>query len=174
MTDAHFVGPWNHTVEVGQIDKAEVVAGIEAQSQLARCHGGIDEWLDGLLTVGEVIGGIRLRIQLHAVGSAVVCALHHFLGSVHEDARADAGFLEPADYSGEESLVADGVPSVVARQLRVAVGHECHLCWLHLKHQVYVFLDGVALDVEFGGYQRLDVSHVLVSDVALVRSRMYG
>ena len=56
----------------------------------------------------------------------------------------------------------------------MAVGHQGHLRGAVLEDEGDELRDGVALDVELRGQQRLQVAHVLIADMALVGTGMHG
>ena len=61
-----------------------------------------------------------------------------------------------------------GIPTVVAGDLVVTIGHEGDLCRTVLEHQSDELRDGIAFNVELRRQQRLQVAHVLITDMALV------
>ena len=63
---------------------------------------------------------------------------------------------------------------MVAGYLVVGIGHQCHLCGFHLKHQINILADGVSLDVELCGDDGADIPHILISDVSLIGAWMHG
>ena len=54
VADAHLVEPGYATVELMQVDEAEVVARVEPESRLAGSHGRVNERADGLRAAGGV------------------------------------------------------------------------------------------------------------------------
>ena len=54
------------------------------------------------------------------------------------------------------------------------IGHQSDLFGLHLKHQVEKFGAWIALDVEFGANQRTKQKHIVVTNVTLIGTWMYG
>ena len=125
---------------------------------------------------GSSGGSIGLRVwfgvELHAVGTGTRCIVHHFLFGTDEDADTDAGLVEAGGDIGEEVEVRLGVPAMIRGNLVVAIGHESDLRGPVLQDQGDEFRDGVALDVELRGQERTKVAHILITDVALVGTRM--
>ena len=157
-----------------QVLQREVVSRIQSQPDPSCFLGGSDERCDGCGTGGGLVGGVGLSVQFHPVGTTSLGTLHHLRVGIDEDARADTGILECLADILEERFVLDGVPTVVTRDLVMTVRHQCHLLGSHLQYQFDERVDGVALDIELRGNQRFQVSYVLVADVPLVRTRVYG
>ena len=78
-----------------------------------------------------------------------------------------------ADIS-EKNLVLYGVPSVIGCDLVVTVGDQRYLCGDNLQHQLGERIDGISLDVKLGGNPWTKVTDILIADMTLVRTWMYG
>ena len=69
MADADFVEQREAAAEESKVGEIEVVAGVEADAAAERFGGGFYEWSDGRFRVFGIEVGIRLRVELHAVGA---------------------------------------------------------------------------------------------------------
>ena len=67
-----------------------------------------------------------------------------------------------------------GIPAVVAGNLVVTVGHEGDLCGLVFQHEGYELRDRVAFDIELCRETGLQVTNILIADVALVGTGVHG
>ena len=128
---------------------------------------------NGDIAVLGIAGGIRLCIEFHTVSTTSLGTFHHSRVGIYKDAGTDAGLLEGLADIRQESLVFDGVPAMITRQLVVAVRHQRYLRRHHLQHQFGKRINGISLDVKLCSDNRTNVTHVLIADVSLVRSRMH-
>ena len=108
VSDADLVGPWNLLVEVGEVLEAEVVAGVETESEGTGSLRRTDEGCYGRGAVGSIGGSIGLGVELYAVCSGTLGVVHHVLVGAYEDAHADAGLAETGGHVGEEVEVGRG------------------------------------------------------------------
>lgn len=181
VADADLVDPGDLLAEVGEVLQAEVVAGVEAEAALARRLGGDDEGAYGLFATGGVAAGVALGVEFDAVGARPGSQFDHHRVGIDEDADAYAVLFEFFDHVGEVALVLGGVPSGVAGEDAVGVGHEGDLSRVDFLDEVDETVGaafrhplGIALDVVFHPYQRLDCQRVGIADVAFVGTRVDG
>lgn len=69
VTDRYFVEIWQRGVEVCEVVKVEIMAGIDPKSQIVGGTACFDKWSHGALTVLVIKIGVWLGIQLDAVST---------------------------------------------------------------------------------------------------------
>lgn len=161
-------------LEIGQIFQAQVMAGVEFQTELTGKFGCCNKRRDGLLAVFGIVGGIRLGVQLDAVGADGFGRLDFGRIGFHEQRGADVVLLQPRDHFLQQRAMAQGVPAGVGSQHIRRVGHQRALRGPDFFHQPQKIFGRVAFDVEFnldGGGDFVDIE---CADVAFVRAGVHG
>ena len=170
-------------MEIGKIFKGEVVTSIEAETTAASHLGGFHERLYRFLATGGIPAGITLGIELHTVGARPCGHLNHLRIGIDENAHADTAALEFLDHILQVILVLDRIPAGIAGQHPVGIGHQRHLRGTDFLHQINKTPNsklripnppGVPLYVELRSNDGLDVVDVLIADMPLVGTGMYG
>ena len=147
--------------------------GVQSQACFSRLFGCQFERLNGCFAVGSITGGIRFGVEFHAIGTGTGCMFHHSGVGSYEERSANAGFLKGFHDVGQFGLVPTSVPPGIGGDLIRSVGNECYLRGLYLEHQLRELLRRIALDVELCMEHRFEVEHVLITDMAFVRTGMH-
>lgn len=174
MPDRHLVKPRHGLVEVLEVFEREVVSGIYPQAEVVSDACSLDIWGDGGGGVGGVKVGIRLGVQLDAVGAGGGGGADVVGVDINKYRCADARVLEALDDGAQEVVIGSHVPAGRGGEGVGAIGHQSHLLGAVASHQFHKSLIGVALNIELHLDDRAQGEDVGAADVALVGARMDG
>ena len=173
MADRDLIEERHMLLEITQVLKVEIVAGIHSQTGLScrtrrfniRCHSGFG--------IAGICVGIRLGVKFHTVGACL--GRHAYVVAVctYENRTADTSLAQGIDYSCEKLHMRLHLPSGRRGKIAGGIGHQCHLLGFHLKHQVHELGSGIALDVELRFHQGAEGEHIVAADMPLVGARMH-
>lgn len=173
MADGHFVEIRQTLVEELQVLKAQVMAGIDAETAAVGHFGCLHKRSDSRFRIRWIHGGVRFGVEFHTVGAGLGSEADVLLVRSYEDAGTDACFLEAVDYLGEEVEVGSDVPSGIGREGIGSVRHERDLSRFHEQHELDELLGRIAFDVELRAENRTEPVDVVAADVTLVGTGMH-
>lgn len=174
VTYRHLITPGNTLHEVAQIIQIQVVACIEPQTTLTRSLSSRNIGSNGRLAVGVIACGIRLGVELHTVGTTLLCTTHHLGIRIDKYRGANTLCAELVTYFGKKFAVGERIPASIRGDGIHGIRHESHLRGAHLADQLYKRRYRIALDIELGREHRSQIAHIRITDMSLIGTRMNG
>jgi hypothetical protein len=162
-------------MQVSQVVSVEVVAGIQAQAQLAG-YGGC--MLVGGYGLGSFSFGkqtsVPFGVQFYAVGAGKGSAANHFFRRIYKNRYPDACIFEDGNRVAQVLLMFQGIPAVVAGKLTFSIGHQGYLVGFHFQYQVNKFLlSAVAFYIKLGTNDGFNGSYIGITNMSLIGAGMY-